>query len=104
MLTYYLVKSTHTATPKKAYRYGDTETYLIGKGDLTLYAQGTFHGWCDTNLLTPFFVKEYGYMRESDARRNWSYRHPENSDWWTTTVEIVPIHIDLDATGREIIV
>jgi hypothetical protein len=85
---YYLIESISTATDRNQNFAGETHLYYHGKGDELLFAE-TGTAYADTNLLTPYHIREYGYKRECDARRNWSYNNPENSKYWQTETRIV---------------
>lgn len=85
---YYLVQSISTATERNENFAGEVHCYIHGKSDKLLQAE-TGSAFYDTNLLTPYFVRQYGYVRECDAKRCYSYTHPENSKAWTTEVNVV---------------
>ena len=38
-------------------------------------------------------IREYGYDTEAAARRNWTYRNPENTKFWTSTVSILKVEV-----------
>ena len=97
MEKYYLIKSVSTATPQNENFAGEVHTSIFGKNDYTLYRE-TPDGWCNCNLLAPYWVKEYGYKRLCDAKRNWCYKHPQNDKHWRTTVEIETWAIRKDGT------
>lgn len=40
-----------------------------------------------------WWIIEYGYNRECDAKRNWTFKNPENTRYWSSTVEIVCFEI-----------
>ena len=92
---YYLVESVSTATPKNENFDGQVHTHLFGKGEIALFAE-TGSAFCDKNLLTPYFVRQYGYKRECDARRNWSYKHPQNDEYWKTETRIITAWVRKD--------
>ena len=94
MEIYYLTESVMTATPATD-REGEVHTYIHGKGDELLFAE-TPDGYINRNHLTPYFVREYGYRRESDARRNWSFKHPENNYAWRTESSIIRVLVRKD--------
>ena len=85
---YYLIESISTATERNENFAGEVHTYIYGKGD-ELMLMETPDGHCNVNHLTPYFVREYGYKRECDAKRNFSYTHPEDSKYWKTETRIV---------------
>ena len=92
---YYLIDSISTATPENDNFKGHMENRIHGKGDYTLFCETT-DGWRNFNLLAPYWVREYGYKRECDAKRNWSYNHPENSKYWKTEVKIIRVWVRKD--------
>ena len=92
---YYLVESISTATDRNENFAGDVHLYYHGKGDELLYAD-TPDKYINTNKLTPYFVREYGYKRPCDAKRCFSYTHPENSKYWKTEVRIVTAWVRKD--------
>ena len=94
----YLVKTVSTATPENPTHAGSVVTDYYGKAEELLFSD--YRG-CRYNNLTPALVKEYGYKRECDARRAYSYTHPENTDYWRTTVEIVKVEIWNDGNGGQ---
>lgn len=87
MEKYYLVKTESKATPKNGSYFGETHTYIHGKDGYLLYAD-TRDEFVKRDLLTPYFVRKYGYTRECDAKRCYSYTHPENTEYWRTTATI----------------
>ena len=92
---YYLIESISTATARNENFAGECHLYYHGKGDELLFAD-TGTAFADCNRLTPYFVREYGYKRLSDAKRNWSYKNPENSKSWTTETKIVRAVVRID--------
>ena len=103
MEKYYLVKSITRATEQNKNFFGSVETHIRGKDCYTLYAEGTPDRWHDIDLMTPYFVRQYGYKRECDARRSYAYKHPERSQWWQERVEIITVEIHNDF-GKEYLV
>lgn len=87
----YIVKSKLTATEANQNFKGETAFYYHGKGD---YVLASWHkdGWYN-HKAARYELLEYGYKREHDAKRNWSYNNPQNDKHWTTEVEILKIHI-----------
>lgn len=49
-----------------------------------------------TNIMTPYFVRKYGYKTKADAKRNWSYRNPENTRYWRTESHIIRVWVRKD--------
>lgn len=95
---YYLVESFSTATAANPnYTTGELHTSINGKGDINLlYEISDGHRYCD--LITPSMVRKHGYKRECDAKRNWSYRNPENTRFWKTDVHIIRAWVRHDGT------
>ena len=92
---YYLVESVSTATPGNKNFDGEVHTHIYGKSDYTLFRE-TPDGWCNCNLLAPHWIREYGYKRECDARRNWCYKHPQNDEHWKTETRIITAWVRKD--------
>lgn len=102
--TYYIVVEVSTATDRnQTHKEGHRTVHYYGKGDKCLYAENTYHGWNDKDLMTPFFIREYGYRRESDAARNWTYKHPENSPYWESFCYIRPVEIHNNGTTEYLV-
>lgn len=97
MEIYYAVQSITTATEINENFHGEVHTCIYGKGDYKLFYE-TPDGWNNCNLLAPYFVRQYGYKRECDARRNWCYKNPENSRYWRTETKIVRLWVRKDNT------
>lgn len=97
--TYWFVKSVSTATPENKNFAGEVHTYIFGKNDFRLYEDvpGGFYNKDLTDC--PNCVIENGYKRFGDVRRSYSYKHPENSEYWRTTVKIVSIDVQKDEDG-----
>lgn len=80
----YLVKEVSTGTSANPNFAGEVRVSWNGKGNEFCFEdEGFFEGFFD------YFLREYGYNSEAAARRNWSYRNPENTRYWSSTVEIV---------------
>ena len=102
MEKFYFVKSVCKATPNnKSYR-GETHTYIHGKDEYLLFAD-TSDEFVRRDLMTPYFVRQYGYKRECDARRSYSYKHPENTEYWESTADVISVEIR-NGYGKEYIV
>jgi hypothetical protein len=86
-MTKYLVKYVSTATEQNKNFEGQIHTAIYGRGDKTLYYDGD--PFLNIDILTAPMVREFGYSRRQDALRSWIYRNPENTNWWSTTVEII---------------
>lgn len=98
MEKYYAVMEKMAATDRNTNFAGEHRTAIIGKYNKLLLHEGDKSGWLDRNLLAPYWVREYGYKRPCDARRNWTYNHPENSKYWSSEVSIVTLWVRKDNT------
>ena len=79
----YLVKEVSTGTSVNPSFPGEVRVSWNGKGNEFYFEdEVAFAGFFD------YFLREYGYNTEAAARRNWSYRNPENTRYWSSTVEI----------------
>ena len=91
----YIIKAVSTATADNPSFAGEVHTWWIGKGDkhlgLKVDNAKTWHEEFD--LLNRWNIKDFGYARKCDAVRNYSYRNPENTKFWTTEVEVVEFEI-----------
>ena len=96
----YLIKSISTATADNMSYSGEVHTYIHGKDGYLLKAE-TRDPFVDRDLMTPYFVREHGYSRECDARRAYSYTHPENTEYWRSTSEIIHVQIWNDGKGGQ---
>ena len=86
---YFLIQNISTATVRNENFAGESETTIYGKGDYTLFRE-TPDGMTNCNLLAPYWVREYGYKRECDAKRNWAYKNPAiDEPYWKAEVKIV---------------
>lgn len=88
----YLVKTTTRATEQNTFCPGAVHTHIFGKAEEMLFAN-TGDPWIDRDNLTPRFVLEYGYKRESDAKRAYSYKNPERSVYWQERPEIIEVEV-----------
>ena len=98
----YLVKTISTATANNQSYGGETHVYIHGKDGYLLEAE-TRDPFVARDLITPYFVREHGYKRECDARRAYSYTHPENTEYWNSTAEIIAVEIWNDGKGGQYI-
>lgn len=80
----YLVKEVSTGTAEHPNYAGETHVSWNGKD-----GQFCFDG----EFYFPYLLNKYGYTRKADAKKNWTYRHPENTRYWTSTVEIVEFEV-----------
>lgn len=99
---FYLVKSISKATANNQSYGGETHIYIHGKDEYLLYAD-TRDEFVNRDLMTPYFVRQYGYKRECDARRSYSYKHPENTEYWRSTAELITVEIH-NEFGKEYVV
>ena len=90
-MTKYIVKETSVATPENPSFAGETSIYWHGKGNQVIGIEGD-HARHPTTP-SKYFICEYGYDRLCDAKRNWSYKNPENSKYWRSTAEIVEVKV-----------
>ena len=86
----YIVKETSKATTENQNFAGETLTYYFGKGGMAIAREGT-HLPYDNFDRTEYMLAEYGYNRKCDAVRSYAYKHPENSKFWASTVEIIEV-------------
>ena len=99
---YYLVKTITKATEQNEHFKGAVHTHIFGKDGEMLFAE-TGDTWIDRDCMTPYFVREYGYKRECDARRSYAYKNPERSIYWQERPEIITVEIHNDF-GKEYVV
>lgn len=92
---YYAVESLMTANYANE-NPDEFRIYIHGKEDMMLFSDGEPTGWGNRDNLSAYFVRKYGYKSESDARRNWSYKHPENTKYWQTETRIVRLWVRKD--------
>ena len=92
---FYAVHEISTATERNANFAGEVHAYIKGKENFTLFCE-TPDGWHNCNLLAPYWVKKYGYTRECDAKRNYTFNHPQNDKYWKTEVRIVRLLVKHD--------
>ena len=91
---YYFSQNISTATAQNMSFGGEVHVYIHGKEDTLMLAEG--NEYVKTNLMTPYFVRRYGYKTEADAKRNWSYRNPENTQYWRTESRIIRVWVRKD--------
>lgn len=93
-MTKYIVKVTSVATPENPTFAGESNTYYYGRGGEVLCVEGD-HAKRTHNErpMWDWGVRKYGYDRLCDAKRNWSYKNPENSKYWRSTAEIVEVEV-----------
>ena len=92
----YLVKVTSVATAENSNFKGQESITYRGIGDRELAYYGS-HAEATNGVqeLNQYMIETYGYSRLCDAKRNWSYKNPENSKYWKSTAEIEEIDIDI---------
>ena len=97
--TFWFVKSVSTATDENKNFAGEVHTYIFGKNEFRLFEDvpGGFYNKDLTDC--PYCVVEYGYKRLCDAKRAYSYKHPQNDNSWRTTVKIVSVDVQKDKDG-----
>ena len=86
----YLIKEVSTATDDNPNFRGEVQERLYGKGMEMIMCKGTKYDDFDFSM---YKYEEYGYDRECDAKKSWVYKNPENTKYWTSTVEIVCVEI-----------
>ena len=86
----YLIKETSVATQDNPNYAGEVSIVYFGKAEKMLAREGN-HIPQDNYNHFDYMLNEYGYNRLCDAKRSYAYKHPENSRYWTSTVEIVEI-------------
>ena len=92
-MKFYIIRTISKATEFNKNFAGQTHTYYYGKAQELIAAYGTHDAYIDRNL-SAWWIKEYGYSRLCDAKRSWMLKNPENSKWWNTVSEIIPVEVD----------
>lgn len=94
MVKKYVVCTTSVATPENKNFKDCIFHYWHGKHNTLI--------WSDDPFINPireqysfkdYYVMQYGYDRLCDAKRNWSYKNPENTQWWKSTTEIIEVEV-----------
>ena len=90
----YLVKNVLIATEKNPSFAGEISIIYFGKGDYMVAAVGEHDKklWRYKDLQN-WLIRDFGYKRECDAKRNWTYRNTENTEFWISKVEIVEFDV-----------
>lgn len=90
----YIIHSVSRATKDNPNFAGDVHETYHGKGDKLIGSYGSHaeRFWA-VQEVTNYRLCEYGYDRLCDAKRNWSYRNPENDKYWQTEVEIKEVEL-----------
>ncbi len=82
----YVVKETSVGTEENPNFAGKIEVSFHDIGDNLILAR-------DYDGLPEWFIREFGYIRKCDAKRNWAYKNPENDNYWQSVVEIIEFDI-----------
>ena len=91
----FLVKTISKATETNSNFAGTESISFYGKNQKLLGHTGSYaEATHSTVELKGYLVEEYGYTRECDAKRSWCYKNPENSEYWTSTCEVVEFEIN----------
>lgn len=105
MERYYLVRTVETATERNEDFPGEEHLSYFGKGEKMLFSAGHKDGAYNRNWLDARTVREYGYTRECDAKRNWIYKHPDINEhpgmgapMWKTATSIATVWVRHDGT------
>ena len=88
----YLVKTVTRATEQNVFNPGAVHVHIFGKAQEMLYAN-TGDPWIDRDYMHPYFVLEYGYKRECDARRAYAFKNPERSEYWQERPQIIEVEV-----------
>ena len=90
-MKYYLVRSIGMPT-KENEAFREMEVNFCGKGDKILSYNDVY------GTFSNYFLSEYGYTRAADAKRNYTYKYPERSQYWQFSSDVV--EIDTDKIGH----
>lgn len=88
----YLVKQVSIATKENLNFAGEVAISYYGKDEKQI-GYGGSHYYPGENEPSRYMIEQYGYNRRCDAIRNWIYRHPENTKYWKSTVEIICVEL-----------
>lgn len=88
----YVIKETSVATQENSTFAGETRVHIIGKGDMLISGTGSPRDWENWDY-SDLYLASHCYKRECDAKRNYSYKNPENSKFWKSTVEIIEVEV-----------
>lgn len=97
---YFLVYVKAEATPDNPNFAGVVNKYVYGKGDELLYTDSkeiTAYS-AEYNKLYASDIRAYGYTRRQDAKRCYSYTHPDNNGHWSSKAYVV----EYDVCGSEV--
>lgn len=92
----FLVKTISKATEINPNFAGTESISYYGKNQKLLgyYIDSHAEASYTVMALKEYWIQEYGYTRECDAKRSWCYKNPENSKYWAFTREVVEFDID----------
>lgn len=97
--TYWFVKEVSTATETNPSFAGEVHVQISGKGGQAIFVE-TPDGFYNKDwTMYASDIIEYGYKRFCDAKRSYNYKHPQNDEYWKTTVKIVSFDVQKDANG-----
>lgn len=89
----YIVKETSKGTPINPHFAGKTAIGFYGREDKEIEIR-TFSKSTGDYELKDYMVKKYGYKRECDAKKNWTYNNPLNTQYWESNVEIIKVEVE----------
>ena len=93
----YLVKLSGKATENNPNFVGETSICYYGKNQTLVGREGT-HLPEHNFIVTRYFLEEYGYKRECDARRSYIFKNPMSDlekrlAMWNNEVEIIEVEV-----------
>ena len=88
----YLVKVINRANPNNQNFAGAVHIGVYGKNQV-LVSRACDHGedFSIERDVMPYFLKEYGYKRECDARRSYMFNFSQDERFWKTETSIIEI-------------
>ena len=97
---FFLVLVVSKATDSNPSFSGGVHKYVYGKGDELLFTDSPEITSYTTGYrkLYASDIREYGYTRRQDAKRCYSYTHPDNNEYWTSKSYVV----EYDVCGSEV--
>ena len=92
----YLVKWTGTATENNVNFAGETSICYYGKAETLVGREGTHLP--EENFTSRYFVEEYGYKRECDAKHSWIFKNATTDiekqlNMWKSKAEIIKVEV-----------
>lgn len=91
----YIVKETSYATEANENFKGQVSITYYGKDQKQIGHYGSHADAIHMMMkLNDYMIKEYGYNRLCDAKKSYMYKHPENTKYWKSFVEIIEVEID----------